>query len=212
MRSCVKIKEETSECLHLVKEPGLYGYSLLAVFTAIGYGAASYSEDPGIMQFMYISFGVFVGLSCIEDHEECVFSKSNREVRITRMSIWDKIISTFTSKPPYIVVLDIDEIINVTIKDETVTYFGKGYQVVLFTSSGMEIGVTESFIYGKDSKDQEQLAEKIKSFLNVPVPVGDEDTCSSSDGEEEGDGMEDGFEHLSKQDIEEELREGPQEG
>ena len=29
MRSYVKIKEETEDKLHLIKEPGLYGYTLL---------------------------------------------------------------------------------------------------------------------------------------------------------------------------------------
>ena len=43
-----------------------------------------------------------------------------------------------------------DDIIDVNVKEETVTYFGKGYQVVLRTNSGMDFGITDSFTFGKN--------------------------------------------------------------
>lgn len=45
---------------------------------------------------------------------------------------------------------NIEDVTGVHVKEETVTYFGKGYQVVLFMNSGIDVGVTDSFIFGRE--------------------------------------------------------------
>lgn len=201
MRSYVRIKEESEDVLHFVKEPGFYGYALLAAFTAIGYGAASYSQDSYFWQAVYVSFGVFIGLACMDDYEECVFNKKDKDVRLTKLTIWDRIISTVCCRSAYVDVFSTEDIIDVKVKEGSVTYFGKGYQVLLLINSGMEISITDSFSFGKNSKEHDQVADKIKTFLHLNHH-GNDLTDSSTDEEEE----EDGFEHITEQVIEEELK------
>ncbi|XP_071128386.1 cytochrome b-245 chaperone 1-like [Mytilus edulis] len=204
MRSFVKIKEQTDASLHLVKETGLYGYALLTAFTAIGYGAASYSQDSYFWQTVYLTFGVFMGLACMEDYEECVFNKTDKDIRLTKQTVWDRILSVISQRPASVVVFNIEDVTGVHVKEETVTYFGKGYQVVLFMNSGIDVGVTDSFIFGRESSEHTKLADKIKEFLNLyQPPEGLSDHSSSDSGE-------DGFEHITDQVIEEELKKNQQ--
>lgn len=198
MRSYVKIKEETEDRLHLIKEPGLYGYTLLVAFTAIGYGAASYSQDSYFWQAVCLSFGVFLGLACIDDYEECIFDKTDRDVRLTKLTIWDRLLNIFSTRSTGVVVFCIDDIVSVRVKEEAVNYFGKGHQVILFLNTGMEMSVTESFTFSKSSTEHSGIADKIKTFLDLNQPEHDLTDGSSGDDDEE-----DGFEHVTEEVIEE---------
>ncbi|XP_062567140.1 cytochrome b-245 chaperone 1-like [Saccostrea cucullata] len=186
----VKVKEETTSKLKLTKEPSLQSFSVVIAFMACGYGAAIYSEDSSLWRMVYVIGGLFVGLACIEDWEYCEFDLSTNELHQTRYTVYDKILQLLTTKNEHIVVTSLSDIVDVEVEEQYVRYFGNTYQTVIVYDTGIRIGVTESFIYG-NKKDQEAIAEKIKTFLKLDQPVVTE---SSSSGEED-------FEHVDPEEL-----------
>lgn len=197
----VTVKEETDQKLHLSREPSNTSWALLIGFCAFGVGAAYYGNDHIVWKTVYISLGVLVGISCLEDWEECEFNKETGELRLKRHSAWDLILSPFSGRDN-VIVANLPDVIGVRVAEEKVNYFGNTHQVVLVMSTGMSLGITESFTFGT-TKDHYQIADKIRDFLgldNVKDPlqwdVTNEEPSSSNDEDTADD-----FEQIDKSEL-----------
>ncbi|XP_060573285.1 cytochrome b-245 chaperone 1-like [Ruditapes philippinarum] len=195
------IKEESDERLHFTRQPSLNSWAILVGFSSVGLGIAYYGNDPFWLKAIYLVLGSLIGISCMDDWEECDFNKSEGEIKLKKISAWDLIFL----RSEDVVVAQLSEVTNVNVKEEKVNYFGTTYQVVLKFSTGMSFGITESFTFGS-SKEHYAVAEKIRNFLNIEEDAADNDfldSASSSSMEEEdtADETADDFEHIDQSDL-----------
>lgn len=189
------VKEESEERLHFTRQPSLNSWAVLVGFSSVGLGIAYYGNDPLWLKAIYIVLGSLIGISCMEDWEECDFDKKAGEVRLKKQSAWDLIFL----RQEDVVIAQLSEISGTTVQEEKVNFFGNTYQVVITFSTGMTIGITDSFTFGS-SKEHYGIAEKIRNFLNIDEAVtADNDFVDSSSSE--GEDTADDFEHIDQSDI-----------
>ncbi|KAL4240789.1 hypothetical protein ACF0H5_001577 [Mactra antiquata] len=194
----VTVQEDTENRLYLTRKPTLNSWAILVGCSSVGLGIVYYGNDPLWMKAIYLVLGCMMGLSSMDDWEECDFNKEEGVLRLKRYSIWDVIMC----QKEHVVVAQIPEIVSTSIEVEKGSYFGDTYQIVLKLSTGFFIGLTQSFTYGP-STEHEQIAEKIHKFLNLDdLDLGNDYVDTSSDSE---DGATDDFEHVDPAEIIQEM-------
>lgn len=192
----VTVQEETPERLRLTRQPSNNSWVMLVCFVAFGCLAAYYGYDNVIWKVIYVACGIFTGICCMDDWEECDFNKQTGEIRLKKHSAWDLILTPFTAKDS-VIVCRMSEVINVRLEEERMNYFGNSYQVVLVFNTGMSIGITETFTFSK-SQEHKQVATTVRKFLGLPEDENDplpganyednfEDLDSSTEEEDEVD-------------------------
>ncbi|XP_045211747.2 cytochrome b-245 chaperone 1 homolog [Mercenaria mercenaria] len=189
------IKEESEDRLFFTRQPSLNSWAILVGFSSVGLGIAYYGNDPFWLKAIYLVLGSLIGISCMDDWEECDFNKKEGEVRLKKHSAWDLI---FLRKED-VVVAQLSEVTGIKVQEEKVNFFGTTYQVVLKFSAGMTFGITESFTFGS-SKEHYDVAEKVRNFLNIEEEAADNDFIDSSTSSE-GEETADDFEHIDQSDL-----------
>ncbi|XP_071965390.1 cytochrome b-245 chaperone 1-like isoform X3 [Antedon mediterranea] len=179
----MKVHSETEGRLHLKRTPGIRSWSILIGFFAIGFGLWKYTVDSLPWKLLYISFCFMIGVTSIDDWEDCIIDKKKNEVRISKSGLIRKICSIVA--PPNFQEVKYADV------EEDVTKLGKGCYVVLRMESGMALPLTDTCTLGADSSEHRDIADKINAFLNLdrkePNNIGymEELSTSSSDSENE---------------------------
>ncbi|KAK6187957.1 hypothetical protein SNE40_005873 [Patella caerulea] len=160
----VTIKESSKDKFVIVREPGIVAWSLLIGAVTCGLGAAYYGSDYMIWKIMYVGGAVYIGIACLGDWEVCEMNKDSGDIKLKRSSILQKTLPKYFQQ--HTVVSNLNEVIGVRVEEQEVKYFGKSHQVVLLFSTGICLGVTDSFTYGSSS-DHYLIADKIRKFLDL---------------------------------------------
>ncbi|XP_078609982.1 cytochrome b-245 chaperone 1-like [Branchiostoma floridae x Branchiostoma japonicum] len=160
----MKIKKKTPLILYLKRSPGIRSWSLLVGFVAVGVGAAYFSGDHILWSLFYITACLVVGVSCMEDWEECIFDKMTGKVTVKKFSLMQAILRPKQEQRE--IVADIYNIVSVEVEQETFRYLGTGSHVVLSFQSGYSIPMTEVSTLG-DNRDHHRIASEVRSFLNL---------------------------------------------
>eukprot|EP00058_Branchiostoma_floridae_P010023 XP_002595511.1 hypothetical protein BRAFLDRAFT_118960 [Branchiostoma floridae] len=160
----MKIKKKTPLILYLKRSPGIRSWSLLVGFVAVGVGAAYFSGDHILWSLFYITACLVVGVSCMEDWEECIFDKMTGKVTVKKFSLMQAILRPKQEQRE--IVADIYNIVSVEVEQETFRYLGTGSHVVLSFQSGYSIPMTEVATLG-DNRDHHRIASEVRSFLNL---------------------------------------------
>ncbi|XP_033100544.1 cytochrome b-245 chaperone 1-like [Anneissia japonica] len=186
----MSVVSETENELHLKRTPGARSWSILIGFISVGIGAWTYTQDTLPWKLLYISFCIMIGVTSIDDWEDCIIDKKIGEVRTSRFGLIRMLFSGLL--PPSFVVTDIVEVIYADV-EEDVTKLGKGCYVVLRMASGIALPLTDTCTLGSDTRQHHEIANKINSFLNLkkmhrePSLLEEmEESDSSSDSGSEG--------------------------
>ncbi|XP_064608937.1 cytochrome b-245 chaperone 1-like [Liolophura sinensis] len=193
----ITVKEESKERLHLAREPSIWSYSILVGLIAFGFGAAYYGSDCLLWKVVYVAGAIFLGISCLEDWEDCVFDMNSGQVKLHKLSLMQKLLRPSQEQPA--VVTELSGIVDVRVEEEKVRYFGKGHQVVLYFDTGLSMGITDACTFG-DNREHSAIADKISSFLSL-----DKKACDGDDYLGDGSSSEDSFEQIDKAEVSDEL-------
>lgn len=202
--SYVTVKEDSSLRLHLCREPTARAWAIFVALVSLGLGAAYYSVDYLVWKLAYLSGAIFVGLSCMEDWEDCTLDKSTGKIEVKKQSLIQTIFQA--TKGPKIVTAECNEVTDVRVEVEEARYGTHGYVVVLHFASGYSVGVTETATTG-DKGEHEAIAEKIRRFLDLkPSPVvsagvGDTLSVPTALDEDYSSSSDDSFEQIDKDEL-----------
>uniref|UniRef100_A0A2K5TQU9 Essential for reactive oxygen species protein n=1 Tax=Macaca fascicularis TaxID=9541 RepID=A0A2K5TQU9_MACFA len=161
----LQVETRTSSRLHLKRAPGIRSWSLLVGILSIGLAAAYYSGDSLGWKLFYVTGCLFVAVQNLEDWEEAIFDKSTGKVVLKTFSLYKKLLTLFRAGHDQVVVL-LHDVRDVSVEEEKVRYFGKGYMVVLRLATGFSHPLTQSAVMGHRS-DVEAIAKLITSFLEL---------------------------------------------
>lgn len=192
----VTVKENTRERLRLCREPNAWSWSVLIGAVGIGFGAAIYGTDYLLWKFLYIAGALYAGLLWMEGWEECELDKKKGELRVTRKTVFQKLLPQFADLK--IIVVNLDDIVGVRVDEEEVRYFGQSHVVVFLINTGMTVGVTESYTFGS-SKEHYQVAETLRTFLEIDPPT--HQVQDTDDYLGDGSSSEDSFEQIDRTDL-----------
>lgn len=131
----LQVETRTSSRLHLKRAPGIRSWSLLVGILSIGLAAAYYSGDSLGWKLFYVTGCLFVAVQNLEDWEEAIFDKSTGKVVLKTFSLYKKLLTLFRAGHDQVVVL-LHDVRDVSVEEEKVRYFGKGYMVVLRLATG----------------------------------------------------------------------------
>uniref|UniRef100_A0A2J8XZL0 Essential for reactive oxygen species protein n=1 Tax=Pongo abelii TaxID=9601 RepID=A0A2J8XZL0_PONAB len=148
---------------------------------SIGLAAAYYSGDSLGWKLFYVTGCLFVAVQNLEDWEEAVFDKSTGKVVLKTFSLYKKLLTLFRAGHDQVVVL-LHDVRDVSVEEEKVRYFGKGYMVVLRLATGFSHPLTQSAVMGHRS-DVEAIAKLITSFLELHCLESPTELSQSSDSE-----------------------------
>ncbi|PNJ87461.1 C17orf62 isoform 11 [Pongo abelii] len=143
----LQVETRTSSRLHLKRAPGIRSWSLLVGILSIGLAAAYYSGDSLGWKLFYVTGCLFVAVQNLEDWEEAVFDKSTGKVVLKTFSLYKKLLTLFRAGHDQVVVL-LHDVRDVSVEEEKVRYFGKGYMVVLRLATGFSHPLTQSAVMG----------------------------------------------------------------
>ncbi|KAL0595782.1 Cytochrome b-245 chaperone 1 [Plecturocebus cupreus] len=143
----MQVETRTSSRLHLKRAPGIRSWSLLVGILSIGLAAAYYSGDTLGWKLFYVTGCLFVAVQNLEDWEEAVFDKSTGKVVLKTFSLYKKLLTLFKAGHDQVVVL-LQDVRDVSVEEEKVRYFGKGYMVVLRLATGFSHPLTQSAVMG----------------------------------------------------------------
>ncbi|XP_063512453.1 cytochrome b-245 chaperone 1 isoform X5 [Pongo pygmaeus] len=146
----LQVETRTSSRLHLKRAPGIRSWSLLVGILSIGLAAAYYSGDSLGWKLFYVTGCLFVAVQNLEDWEEAVFDKSTGKVVLKTFSLYKKLLTLFRAGHDQVVVL-LHDVRDVSVEEEKVRYFGKGYMVVLRLATGFSHPLTQSAVMGHRS-------------------------------------------------------------
>nr|XP_021522016.1 uncharacterized protein C17orf62 homolog isoform X1 [Aotus nancymaae] len=177
----MQVETRTSARLHLKRAPGIRSWSLLVGILSIGLAAAYYSGDTLGWKLFYVTGCLFVAVQNLEDWEEAVFDKSTGKVVLKTFSLYKKLLTLFRAGHDQVVVL-LQDVRDVSVEEEKVRYFGKGYVVVLRLATGFSHPLTQSAVMGHRS-DVEAVAKLITSFLELHCLESPTEMSQSSDSE-----------------------------
>ncbi|XP_008996217.1 cytochrome b-245 chaperone 1 [Callithrix jacchus] len=177
----MQVETRTSARLHLKRAPGIRSWSLLVGILSIGLAAAYYSGDSLGWKLFYVTGCLFVAVQNLEDWEEAVFDKSTGKVVLKTFSLYKKLLTLFRAGHDQVVVL-LQDVRDVSVEEEKVRYFGKGYVVVLRLATGFSHPLTQSAVMGHRS-DVEAIAKLITSFLELHCLESPMEMSQSSDSE-----------------------------
>ncbi|XP_045136530.1 cytochrome b-245 chaperone 1 homolog [Portunus trituberculatus] len=152
-----------SHLLHLSVAPGVKSWSILVGIISIGLGATYYSPGEHILlKAAYLIGCLVLGLTFLDDWEDCVFDKAQGKVTLTRYNWCQRLFgSWFTGNS---LELDMSSVMAVRVLP-TQTRLSKTHQVVLMLRAGGTVAVAETCQGSRN--DQETLASKIQSFLQL---------------------------------------------
>eukprot|EP00074_Homo_sapiens_P069535 XP_011521908.1 uncharacterized protein C17orf62 isoform X1 [Homo sapiens] len=177
----LQVETRTSSRLHLKRAPGIRSWSLLVGILSIGLAAAYYSGDSLGWKLFYVTGCLFVAVQNLEDWEEAIFDKSTGKVVLKTFSLYKKLLTLFRAGHDQVVVL-LHDVRDVSVEEEKVRYFGKGYMVVLRLATGFSHPLTQSAVMGHRS-DVEAIAKLITSFLELHCLESPTELSQSSDSE-----------------------------
>ncbi|XP_017380222.1 cytochrome b-245 chaperone 1 isoform X2 [Cebus imitator] len=163
----MQVETRTSARLHLKRAPGIRSWSLLV--------------DTLGWKLFYVTGCLFVAVQNLEDWEEAVFDKSTGKVVLKTFSLYKKLLTLFRAGHDQVVVL-LQDVRDVSVEEEKVRYFGKGYVVVLRLATGFSHPLTQSAVMGHRS-DVEAVAKLITSFLELHCLESPTEMSQSSDSE-----------------------------
>lgn len=130
---------------------------------SIGIGAGYYSPDEHILlKAAYLVGCLILGLTFLDDWEDCVFDKAAGTVRLTRSNWCQRLVGSWFSRNS--LALDISSVMAVRVLP-TQTRSSKNYQVMLVLKAGGTVAVAETCEGARG--EQEALASKIQSFLSL---------------------------------------------
>ncbi|XP_063512454.1 cytochrome b-245 chaperone 1 isoform X6 [Pongo pygmaeus] len=132
----LQVETRTSSRLHLKRAPGIRSWSLLV--DSLGW------------KLFYVTGCLFVAVQNLEDWEEAVFDKSTGKVVLKTFSLYKKLLTLFRAGHDQVVVL-LHDVRDVSVEEEKVRYFGKGYMVVLRLATGFSHPLTQSAVMGHRS-------------------------------------------------------------
>uniref|UniRef100_H2R9B3 Essential for reactive oxygen species protein n=1 Tax=Pan troglodytes TaxID=9598 RepID=H2R9B3_PANTR len=176
----LQVETRTSSRLHLKRAPGIRSWSLL-VGKALHAGALCPSPDSLGWKLFYVTGCLFVAVQNLEDWEEAIFDKSTGKVVLKTFSLYKKLLTLFRAGHDQVVVL-LHDVRDVSVEEEKVRYFGKGYMVVLRLATGFSHPLTQSAVMGHRS-DVEAIAKLITSFLELHCLESPTELSQSSDSE-----------------------------
>lgn len=163
----MKVETHTGSVLHLKRSPGMRSWALLVGISCIGLVAAYYSSDSWGWRLFYVAGCLFVAVQNMEEWEEAIFDKKNGKVILKTFSLYKKIL-TLQGGDQEQVIAQIDDIRDVTVEEEKVRYFGKGYLVVLRFGAGFSHPLTQSAtLSGRSEVDC--IAMLITKFLDLDL-------------------------------------------
>ncbi|XP_043940948.1 cytochrome b-245 chaperone 1 [Protopterus annectens] len=175
----MKVENHSGSVLHLKRSPGMRSWALLVGISFIGLAAAYYSSDSWGWRLFYVAGCLFVAVQNIEDWEEAMFDKKRGKVILKTFSLYKKIL-TLQGGDQEQVVAQIDDIRDVTVEEEKVRYFGKGYLVVLRFGTGFSHPLTQSAtLSGRSEVDC--IAMLIIKFLDLDLIKSSREFSRDSD-------------------------------
>ncbi|XP_055098971.1 cytochrome b-245 chaperone 1 isoform X1 [Symphalangus syndactylus] len=160
-----------------------------SVFWVIRYSRKDALEDLAKIQLwdslgwklFYVTGCLFVAVQNLEDWEEAIFDKSTGKVVLKTFSLYKKLLTLFRAGHDQVVVL-LHDVRDVSVEEEKVRYFGKGYMVVLRLATGFSHPLTQSAVMGHRS-DVEAVAKLITTFLELHCLGSPTELSQSSDSE-----------------------------
>ncbi|XP_069172466.1 cytochrome b-245 chaperone 1 isoform X2 [Procambarus clarkii] len=130
---------------------------------SVGVGASYYSPDEHIlMKIAYLTGCLILGLTFLDDWEDCVFDKTKGQVTMIRRNWFERLTSRCANYNTLI--LENSSVMAVRVVHGS-GRFRDGYQVALVLRAGGTVPVSETSVGLKS--DQEQLARNIRSFLSL---------------------------------------------
>ncbi|XP_047232746.1 cytochrome b-245 chaperone 1 homolog [Girardinichthys multiradiatus] len=183
------VETSSPTLLHLKRCPGIRSWSLLVGIASVGLAAAYYSSDSTPWKLFYIVGCLFVALQNMEEWEEAVFDKTKQLIELKTISLYSLIL-TLWRKGQETIVLDLTQLCDICVQEESVRYLGKGYHVMLRLAAGISYPLTQSATMGGRS-DVEAVASLVKCFLGLDEMRGKqqeyedygEDASTDSDDE-----------------------------
>lgn len=159
------VQTHTADRLHLRRSPGIRAWSLLVGMLSVGLAAAYYSTDSLWWKSFYVTGCVFVALQNMEEWEEAVFDKSRHKIELKTFSLY-ALVLTVTRGGYSTVVLDMQQLRDLSVKEERVRYLGKGYVLLLHLQTGFSYPLTQNAILSGKC-DVEAVEALLRRFLGL---------------------------------------------
>ncbi|KAL2077915.1 hypothetical protein ACEWY4_025600 [Coilia grayii] len=159
------VQTHTPDLLHLRRSPGIRSWSLLIGISSVGLAAAYYSSDSLWWKTFYMTGCLFVALQNMEEWEEAVFDKARNMIELKTFSLYAMVL-TMMRRGHDRVVLDMQHLRDLSIRQETVRYLGKGYVLILHLETGFSYPLTQNAILSAQS-DVEAVAALLRRFLGL---------------------------------------------
>ncbi|XP_062382056.1 cytochrome b-245 chaperone 1 homolog [Sardina pilchardus] len=172
------VQTHTADLLHLKRSPGIRAWSLLVGMLSIGLAAAYYSTDSLWWKSFYVTGCLFVALQNMEEWEEAVFDKARNTIELKTFSLY-ALVLTVTRGGHNTVVLDMQQLRDLSVQEEKVRYLGKGYVLILHMETGFSYPLTQNAVLAGKC-DVEAVEALLRRFL-----VLEEGSCASQGNERE---------------------------
>ncbi|CAI9587921.1 unnamed protein product [Staurois parvus] len=163
----MQVESHTGSRLHLKRNPSIRSWSLLVGISSVGLAAAYYSTDSFAWKLFYVAGCFFVAIQNLEDWEEVIFDKREGKAILKSFSLYKKLLTMCKGGQEQAVVL-LSEIRDISVEEEKVKYFGKGYLIVLRLLTGISHPLTQSAVLGGRS-DVEAVAKLLTNFLELDL-------------------------------------------
>ncbi|CAH1793944.1 unnamed protein product [Owenia fusiformis] len=194
----VNVKKNTTEVLHLCREPSIRSWSTVIALLSLGVGAAYYGSDYLIWKMCYIIAAVFIGVTTLEDWEDCIFDKKANTVTMQKWNLLQKCLNPGLEQKK--VVCHSSDIIDVRVSSGEIKHGpAAGRQVMLYFISGYQLPIIES-ITTDDLSECNKTAGLIKTFLDIQ-PVDDTTNGIDPNSQSDSSDSNESFEHIQKSDI-----------
>ncbi|XP_063077895.1 cytochrome b-245 chaperone 1 homolog [Engraulis encrasicolus] len=159
------VQTQTTDLLHLKRSPGIRSWSLLVGFLSVGLAAAYYSSDSLWWKSFYVTGCLFVALQNMEEWEDALFDKTRNVVELKTFSLY-ALVLTLMRKGQDQVILDMQHLHDLSVRQESVRYLGKGYVLMLHLETGFSYPLTQNAILSAKS-DVEAVAGLLRRFLGL---------------------------------------------
>uniref|UniRef100_A0A3B3HW35 Essential for reactive oxygen species protein n=2 Tax=Oryzias latipes TaxID=8090 RepID=A0A3B3HW35_ORYLA len=183
----MSVEEHTPSLLRLRRSPGVRSWSLLVALVSVGLAAAYYSSDGLFWKSFYVAGCLFVALQNMEDWEEAAFDKDKNQIELKSSSLYTLVL-TLWKKGHERVVLDLRQLCDVCVQEETVRYLGKGYLLMLKLEAGFSYPLTQSATLAGPG-DVEAVGVLLKRFLKLEELQRHRQQDYDDDEEEEEDSV-----------------------
>lgn len=219
----VIVVEKTDNKLHLCRGPSTRAWAMLGALLIIVLGAAFTGYDNILWKLTYVTVAIVIGLSYMDEYEECIFDKSADQVTFIQETILQRYITKLWSDAAK-VVAKMSEVSEIVVEEDSLGHTNTPAFHVVVKFTNYSIGVTQAAVIGEPSS-HEKLAELIRQFLgiesnepiiaqqptrqdpsiNIERPTSLVDERGDGDvilpGDESSSSSEDGFEKVNKKDL-----------